>query len=121
MAGVSSLALAPAVAPHSRSMPDKQQPDRRVGQRLTAVTQVRLTPAHHAYLQARADELSTGISEEIRRCVEEAMVASWDARRRRHAEYERAVRAIASGEAGPEDFPQFFEDVARGPWSSHAG
>ena len=96
----------PALA-HSDAMPPENG-DRRVGRGLREVMQVRLTRLQAAYLEERAEENTTSISEEMRRCVDEAMVASLEARKRRHAEAQRALGAIDRGEADPEDYPHLF-------------
>ena len=67
--------------------------DARTGRKLQGATQVRLSLDQLGYLDGLADARGTSISEEIRRCVDEAMIATVEARRRRDREVRRLQEA----------------------------
>jgi hypothetical protein len=93
-----------AVMPHSPNV----NPDGRIGQRLPHSMQVRLSATQHAYLSDLAEQRGSSVSEELRACVDEAMVASIEARRRRQAEVRRIVEGVRNGDVDPADHPDLF-------------
>lgn len=93
-----------AVMPHS----DPVNGDRRIGQRLPHSMQVRLSSLQHAYLTDQAEQHGQSVSDALRACVDEAMVASIEARRRRQRDVKRALEAIDNG-ADPADYPDLFD------------
>jgi hypothetical protein len=83
-------------------------PPNRTGRKLRGAISIRLAADQVAYLEQRAELRGTTVSDELRECVDEAMIATVEQRRKRQREVQRLIEqedfeALAAMQQEPEE------------------